>query len=207
MFNNQLLSLFLTTVLFYTTTTASSNVSKELNDSIEVPQKSKLLQGVFMHLQCLRIYSEANQKGYWSDICNSNEVLAPYLMITTMSICAPANVWYRTPRYWLAYQQSYFVGSYILLKPGQCITNVRKYGLVSIGSILQCSQIALFGYLPTLSCYYPPQPWRQLSATIPLTPIQPVPPTMVSPSQQVGRQLLSGSVSLVDLQKSSLNVV
>ncbi|VDP40952.1 unnamed protein product [Schistosoma margrebowiei] len=101
--------------------------------------------------------------------------------------------------------QPYYSGSYILLKPGQCVKNVRAYGLLSIGSILQCAQIALFGYLPTLNCYYPQQPWRQLASLSPVPPVMPLTPTLIV-TQQTMPQLKTGSVSLLDLQKSSLNI-
>ncbi|CAH8431864.1 unnamed protein product [Schistosoma guineensis] len=200
--------LLFSTVLFCTTTWSlklPKNVSMEVSNLNKTQNNSKLLHGIIIYLQCLRLYSEINQNGYWSDICDSNELLSPYLMMTTQSICAPANVWYKTPRYWLAYQQPYYSGSYILLKPGQCVKNVRAYGLLSIGSILQCAQIALFGYLPTLNCYYPQQPWRQLASLSPMPPVMPLTPTLIV-TQQTMPQLKTGTVSLLDLQKSSLNI-
>ncbi|KAK4473078.1 hypothetical protein MN116_004268 [Schistosoma mekongi] len=180
------------------------NETKVRANSYEKQNKSKLLTGIFIHLECLRMYSEISQTGYWFDICDSNEVISPYLMMTIQSICAPSNVWYRTPRYWLGYQQPYFTGSYILLGPGQCVANVRTYGIVTIGSILQCQQSTLFGYLPTLNCYYPQQPWRQFGSLTPALPVVPLNPAATT-NQHTAQQLITGTVSLLDLQRNSAN--
>ncbi|CAH8440772.1 unnamed protein product [Heterobilharzia americana] len=55
-------------------------------------------------LECLRLYSERRQQGFWSDLCNSNELLSPFQIWTTKSICAPGYLWYKSPRYWLIYE-------------------------------------------------------------------------------------------------------
>ncbi|CAH8834754.1 unnamed protein product [Trichobilharzia szidati] len=135
-------------------------VANSINQT-KTGNQSRLLVGEYTYLQCLRIYSEANCNGFWSDMCNSNELLSPFQIWTTLSMCAPQNVWYKQARYWLAYEQPGFVGSYLFLNPGDCITNVRQYGLRSIASILECVQLSLFSPYPSLTCNYPQPPWRR----------------------------------------------
>ncbi|CAH8438936.1 unnamed protein product [Heterobilharzia americana] len=140
--------------------TMANTTATDVN-ATESGNKSTLLYAGYTQLECLRLYSERLPLGYWSDLCNSNELLSPFQVWTTQSICAPGYTWYKSPRYWLAYEQPQFVGAYLLLSPGACIRNVKRYGLQSVASVLECVQISLFGYFPSLTCHYPQQPWRK----------------------------------------------
>lgn len=71
----------------------------------EFSSHPNLLRG-FRHaadLQCLRLYSEKRFAGAWSDLCNSNELLAHFNIFHTESVCAPKDNFWQKKRYWLLF--------------------------------------------------------------------------------------------------------
>ncbi|VDQ00466.1 unnamed protein product [Trichobilharzia regenti] len=167
--------------------------------------QSRLLAGEYIHLECLRIYSEAFRNGFWSDFCNSNELLSPFQIWTTLSMCAPQNVWYKQSRYWVAYEQPGFLGSYLFLKPGECINNVRQYGLKSIASIVECVQLSLFSPYPSLTCNYPQQPWRRYFVNTNMADIRQGQVPSPQPLQENQDGQMSKVVNLDNIYAGSLN--
>nr|CAH8833556.1 unnamed protein product [Trichobilharzia regenti] len=115
-------------------------------------------------LKCLRLFTEQSQDGDWFDICDSNELLSSLFIWKIQSACAPASGSSGKQRYWLLYEQPHFTGPYILLGPDRCVDNVYKYKLISISSILTCTQNLQTSPYPTVNCHYPKQPWRQLQS-------------------------------------------
>ncbi|VDQ02880.1 unnamed protein product [Trichobilharzia regenti] len=145
-------------------TYANTTTKAPHNDSLTAHPNSHLLQGLYLQLQCLRLYSEANRRGYWSDMCDSNEALSPLQVWNTRSLCSPGYQLHGRSSYWLIYEQPHFTGPYILLGPDRCVDNVYKYKLISISSILTCTQNLQTSPYPTVNCHYPKQPWRQLQS-------------------------------------------
>ncbi|CAH8438942.1 unnamed protein product [Heterobilharzia americana] len=193
------------TEAFVNTTGENTETHETLNNATEPRTHPQLLQAQLTVLQCFRLYSERSQRGYWSDMCDSNEALSPYHVWFTESVCAPGAMRYANPNYWLVYERSNFHGRYLLLSPGQCISNVRQYRMQSVGSILKCIQSSPYDL--NLYCQYPSQPWRQyrglsVSEAGQLTRNQPS-----TPSFQLGaQQTPMSNIKLSDIQRGSENM-
>ncbi|CAH8826713.1 unnamed protein product [Trichobilharzia szidati] len=137
----------------------STLILETKTNTSEQQTETRLLQGDYSSLLCLRLFSEINLRGYWYDMCDSNEAISSKLAWDTRSACSPEMVWFLPRRYWLLYERPEFHGRYLLLSPGQCIYNIPQYGLRAISSILKCTQASANN--PSLQCQYPPQPWNQ----------------------------------------------
>ncbi|CAH8834756.1 unnamed protein product [Trichobilharzia szidati] len=117
-------------------------------------------------LKCLRLFTEQCQDGDWFDICDSNELLSSLFIWNIQSACAPASGNSGRQRYWLLYEQPHFTGPYIRLGHDRCVDNVYQYKLISISSVLICTQNLQATPYPTVNCHYPKQPWRQLQSLV-----------------------------------------
>ncbi|VDQ00065.1 unnamed protein product [Trichobilharzia regenti] len=201
------------TTEIYTSTTEEYSDSSETyantttkaphNDSLTAQLNSHLLQGLYLQLQCLRLYSEVNRRGYWSDMCDSNEALSPLQVWSTGSLCTPGYQLHGRSSYWLIYEYNNFRGRYLLLSPDMCIYNVHRYGIRTTSSILKCVQIN--PYYSSLYCEYPPQPWRQSSGLSENPPSQLPNGEQASYKSSSSQETLMQNVDLSDLQQSSLN--
>ncbi|KER24956.1 hypothetical protein T265_07516 [Opisthorchis viverrini] len=130
----------------------SSSFSRSLSWSTD---QSKLLKTPKKHtkLVCLRLYTQRKFQGSWSDICSSNEVLMVQSIFNTRSVCAPQGKWPDSNTYWLLFERPYFIGSYVMLSPNDCVRNLQS-SLSTVGSVLKCTSSGL-----KISCVYPPKPW------------------------------------------------
>ncbi|GAA49010.1 hypothetical protein CLF_102376, partial [Clonorchis sinensis] len=130
----------------------SSSSSGLLFWSAEQP---KLLKTSKRHtkLVCLRLYTQRKFQGTWSDICSSNEVLLVQSIFNTRSVCAPQGKWPDSNNYWLLFERPYFIGSYVMLAPNDCVRKLQS-SLSTVGSVLKCTSSGL-----KISCLYPPKPW------------------------------------------------
>ncbi|TGZ68858.1 hypothetical protein CRM22_004044 [Opisthorchis felineus] len=130
----------------------SSSSSELLSWSTEQP---KLLKTSKKHakLICLRLYTQRKFHGSWSDMCSSNEVLLVQSIFNTRSVCAPQEKWPDSNTYWLLFERPYFIGSYVMLAPNDCVRNLQS-SLSTVGSVLRCTSTGL-----RISCLYPPKPW------------------------------------------------
>ncbi|VDP99569.1 unnamed protein product [Trichobilharzia regenti] len=125
-----------------------TNITKVSSNTTGQQTGTRLLQGDYSSLLCLRLYSEINLRGSWYDMCDSNEAISRKQAWNTRSACSPEMVW-----------RPEFYGRYLLLSPGQCIYNIPQYGLKRVSSIVKCTQASVNN--PSLQCLYPPLPWNQ----------------------------------------------
>ncbi|CAH8434097.1 unnamed protein product [Schistosoma turkestanicum] len=141
------------------TTAENHNATETITPSL----KSKPLSlGGGKNLPCLRLYSGPNQLGDWFDICSSNELLSSVYVWRPLSMCTSGNRYsFNRKRYWLLYEKQHFLGSYILIGPGQCINNINQYKLKAITSILTCVESIQNEVEVYVSCQYPRRPWRE----------------------------------------------
>ncbi|KAK4473073.1 hypothetical protein MN116_004264 [Schistosoma mekongi] len=108
-------------------------------NSTERQGETKLLQGYIPPVECLRLFSRYNYHNYWSDMCDSNRLPSPFIMLYVREVCSYSINEYSNRKYWIVYSQSNFRGRYIIVPPGRCIVNIRRYGIYRVGSIMKCT--------------------------------------------------------------------
>ncbi|KAH8855051.1 Gamma-crystallin related domain-containing protein [Schistosoma japonicum] len=147
------------------TSNETANLTEATTNSTK-HENSKLLQGAFQPTQCLRLYSIYQTQYFWTDICDSNRMISPLFRWYTRSVCSPPSSILGNRVYWILYSQFNFHGSYIIIPPGICSQDIRRYGLFSISSILRCIRINQFSsiiycYIPHSHPFWPYDPFSQ----------------------------------------------
>ncbi|CAH8434081.1 unnamed protein product [Schistosoma turkestanicum] len=149
-----------------------TNTTESYINSTESDTTSRLLYGSINSFECLRLYMVYQRRVYTSDICQSTRILSTFIMWYTKAICAPRIFGLVTRRYWVVFSQRNFYGARLIIRQGQCVTNLHQYGLWTVGSILKC--IRLDDMNSPLYCYIPRQPtWPYDQFPLPGTPQNP----------------------------------
>ncbi|THD25528.1 hypothetical protein D915_003574 [Fasciola hepatica] len=134
-------------------------------EDLEFSNEPSLLRGSLhaADLQCLRLYSQKRFAGAWSDMCDSNELLSHFNIFHTKSVCAPKDNFWQKKRYWLLFEEPSFRGKYIMLPEQECVRNLPRSGLTTVGSVLVCNVDALVAS-KKVRCIFPAKPWRTYQA-------------------------------------------
>ncbi|KAK4473077.1 hypothetical protein MN116_004267 [Schistosoma mekongi] len=159
---------FLIVVLKCSAVWTSSEIANltEANTNETKHENSQLLQGALQATQCLRLYSIYQTQYFWTDVCDSNRMVSLPFRWYTRSVCSPPSSIYGHRTYWVLYTYFNFHGPYIIIPPGVCSQDIRRYGIFSISSILRCIRISnfssiLYCYIPQSHPFWPYDPFSQ----------------------------------------------